>query len=237
MHLNRRLLVVSFGIVFALAILAGGEAVLNKWSSQPATSSPSGRSDPGGLADDPVDLPDTGLVQLTTPVSSTSYYVTNLNTIGSLGTSLGIYDKNTPGKQDHLVILDYGSPTWLQLPNGQYQYGVQLVNENSGIHDISSVIISAVSFAQSYYTTVHSWDSQSHLRLVIGVNNCCWYETGLYDRFAGHAAAWTNVVNSIQNQLVYFHYDTQVDVKAGMDIEQTKPENGGGGGDPYATYV
>jgi hypothetical protein len=70
--------------------------------------------------------------------------------------------------------------------------------------------------------------------MVIGVNNCCWFATGLYDRFAGHAAAWANVVNSIQNQLAYFSYDSQVDVRAGMDIQQEKPAHGG---DPYATIL
>jgi hypothetical protein len=233
MLLNRRLIIVSFGFMIALAILAGGASILNKWSSQPANSSQSAGNSQGSLADDPwAYLPDTGLVQLTSPVSSTSYYVTNISTIGSLGTPLGTYDKNTPGKQDHLVILDYGTPDWVPQGKG-YIYGVKLVNEGiNGFHDTSSVINSAVSFARNYYNAVHNWDSQSHLRMVIGVNNCCWYES--YDRFAGHGVAWADVVNSIQDQLEYFQYDSQVDVRAGMDIEQDKPERGG---DPYATIL
>jgi hypothetical protein len=96
----------------------------------------------------------------------------------------------------------------------------------------ASVITSVVSFAQNYYTAVHNWDSQSHLRMVIGVNNCCWCDQ--YDRFAGHGTAWANAVNSIENQIDNFGYASQVDVRAGMDIQQDKPSRGG---DPYATIL
>jgi hypothetical protein len=63
MHLNRRLLDVSLGIVVTLAILAIGAFIYNKWSPQPVNSPLSAGSSQGSLADDPlVYLPDTGLV-------------------------------------------------------------------------------------------------------------------------------------------------------------------------------
>jgi hypothetical protein len=232
MHLNRRLLVISLGIVVALAILAGGAFVLNKWSSQPVNSPPSAGNPPAGAEDDPIDLPDTGLVQLTSPYSSTSYYLKSINSLTGLGTQLGNWDRNHSGTQDHLVILDYGYPVW-QQQGVNYIYGIQFVNDpNYTFHDLNFVISNVVSFAHDYYYAVYNWDPQSHLRIVVSVNNCCWYETGLYDRFAGHGAAWANAVNTIRSQIST--YASQVSVIAGMDIEQHKPDKGG---DPYATYV
>jgi hypothetical protein len=48
MHLNRRLLVVSFRVVIALVILSGGAFVLNNWALQPANSPPSAGNSPAG---------------------------------------------------------------------------------------------------------------------------------------------------------------------------------------------
>jgi hypothetical protein len=79
---------------------------------QPANSPPSAGNPPGGAKDDPIDLPDTGLVQLTTPVSSTSYYLKSISSLTGLGNKLGAYDRDHSGKHDHLVILDYGYPVW-----------------------------------------------------------------------------------------------------------------------------
>jgi hypothetical protein len=121
MQLNRRLIVISFRVVIALAILAGGAFILNKWSPQPANSSPSAESP----SDDPIDLPDTGLVQLTTPVTSISYYVRDIHTLYTLGFNLGDADWKAAGTQDHLVILDYGYPIF---QGGAY--GAQLLYDS-----------------------------------------------------------------------------------------------------------
>jgi hypothetical protein len=229
-----RLPIAFLGFVVALAILVLGSSLLNKWLPQPDTYAPSTGSPPGSLANDPlVYLPDTGLVQLTSPISSTSYYLKSINSLVGLDTQLGNWDRNHSGTQDHLVILDYGYPVWQQQGLNNYIYGIQFVNDSTyTFHDLNFVINNVVSFAHDYYTTVNSWDPQSHLRIVVSVNNCCWYETGLYDRFAGHGVAWANAVNTIRSQIST--YASQVSVIAGMDIEQHKPDKGG---DPYATYV
>jgi hypothetical protein len=231
MHLNRRLLVISLGIVVALALLAGGAFVLNKWSSQTANSPPSAGNPLGGAEDDPIYLPDTGLVQLTTPYSSTSYYLKSISSLTGLGNKLGTYDRTHSGKQDHLLILDYGYPVWKAQGTG-FEYGVQLVDDSHNqFQTMANVISSAVTFAREYFYSTGS-DTISHLRIVIGVNNCCWYVTGLYNRFPEHGARWAATVDSIRSQIST--YASQVDVVAGMDIEQHKPDKGG---DPYATYV
>jgi hypothetical protein len=231
MHRSLRLSIAFLGFVIALAILAGGAYILNKWASQPANSPPSAGNSPGGAEDDPIDLPDTGLVQLTSPYYSTSYYLKSINSLTGLGNELGTYDRTHSGKQDHLVILDFGYP---RLLGGQY--GVQFVDDkDNNFQNMTTVLTLVVGFAHDYYYAVHNWDPQSHLRIVVGINNCCWYDP--YTLFSGHGEAWANTINLIQGQIST--YASQVDVVAGMDIEQAKPVNGqgGGGGDPYATYL
>jgi hypothetical protein len=222
MHLNRRLLAVLFGIVVALAILAGGTFVLNKWSSQPANSPPSAGNSPGGAKDDPIDLPDTGLVQLTSPVSTTSFYVTNLDSLWYWGSKLGEYDMDHAGVQDHLVILDYGYPDWVQVGSTWF-YGAKILGGDHSYHDIPSIVNSAVDFATYYYNAVHYYDPDSHLRLVIGVNSCC--SGSPLQRLQEHGFAWAGAVYNIETQIA--NYSSQVDVVAGMDIESAW-------NDPYA---
>jgi hypothetical protein len=215
MLLNRRLLVVSLGIIVALALLAGGEGVLHKWSSQPANSPSSAGNSPGGVEDDPVDLPDTGLVQLTSPVSTTSFYVLNLDSIRHWGSKLGTNDANTAGVQDHLVVLDYGYPAWQQVGN-KWVYGVQLLSSNdTSFHDISSVVTSAVNFARDYDDAVGSLDLDSHLTMVISVNSCC--AGSPLQRLQGHGDTWAAAVYTITHAINAF--SSQVSVVAGMDIE------------------
>ena len=121
-----RLFIAFLGFGNILAILTGGSFLLNKWLPQPATYAPSTGSPPGSLADDPSDyLPDTGLVQLTSPISTTSYYIKNLNLqkLYDLGYALGQRDSTWSGTQDDVVILDYGYPS--KNPNGA-DYGIIL---------------------------------------------------------------------------------------------------------------
>jgi hypothetical protein len=215
MLLNRRLLVVSLGIIVALGLLADGAFVLNKWASQPANSPPYAGNSTGGAEDDPIHLPDTGLVQLTSPVSTTSFYVTNLDTLPNWGTTLGMYDVNHAGAQDHLVILDYGYPNWMQIGTTWF-YGVQLNGRDTSFHDIPSVVISAKEFAHKYYDAVNGVDPNSHLRMVISINSCC--KESPLQRLQGHGYAWAGAVDTIKTLIGA--YKTQVDVVAGMDIEK-----------------
>jgi hypothetical protein len=164
MHRSLRLSIAFLGFVIALAILAGGAYILNKWASQPANSPPSAGNSPGGAEDDPIDLPDTGLVQLTSPYYSTSYYLKSINSLTGLGNELGTYDRTHSGKQDHLVILDFGYP---RLLGGQY--GVQFVDDkDNNFQNMTTVLTLVVGFAHDYYYAVHNWDPQSHLRIVVG---------------------------------------------------------------------
>ena len=147
------------------------------------------------------------------PPAAPSYYLQDLDTVYDLGFALGQHDYNTPGKQDNLVILDYGYPS---IQSGVY--GVKLTFEPIGsFHSVSKVISSAVDFARGYYYGT-STDTSSHLTFVVGVNNCCNENTLAF--FRSHGSAWGEVVNSVVSQIsVYNQYYDQLDAVSGMDIE------------------
>jgi hypothetical protein len=228
---DRPLLIKSIVMIFAIVVSMGWLFLQRDRAAQQANSSIALRNDSSVQTDDPAYLAVTGLVQLVPPVVTTSYYLRSMNSLNGLGHALGVNDALMPGKQDHLIILDYGYPRWRQLQGGAYEYGIQLVDDpQKAFQNMTSVINSAVEFATQYFVTVHSSDPNSHLRIVMGVNNCCW---GLdYNRFSGHGAAWAATVQSIKNQIS--GYSSEVDVRAGMDIEQSYLD---GGGDPYNTRV
>jgi hypothetical protein len=160
-------------------------------------------------------------VQLTTPVTSISYYVRNLNNLGTLGFNIGDTDWRTAGTQDHLVILDYGYPIY---QGGAY--GAQLLYDSGQKVYTPEIISTAVDFVTGYISGVRD-DYTSHVQLVISVNNCCW--DGQLSLFQGHGAAWAGVVNSINSQIG--SNSSRVKVIAGSDMEQQDP----GGNRPYSS--
>jgi hypothetical protein len=159
------------------------------------------------------------LVQRRSPQPAPSYYVTDLTTLYDLGYALGVHDKDTPGTQDNLVILDYGYPA----KQGS-EYGAFLVFDQTGtFYSSGTVILSTIEFARGYYIGTGT-DYFSHLRMVIGVNNCCNENTLSF--FQGHGAAWGQLINSVRSGILL--YSSQVDVVGGSDIEMDY-------NDPYAT--
>jgi len=152
------------------------------------------------------------------PPAAPSYYIKNVDTLYDLGYELGEHDKYKPGKQDNLVILDYGYPS---IMNGEY--GVKLTFDPAGTFTpFSDVIDSAIDFAQGYFYGTGT-DLISHLRIVISVNNCCDANTVTF--FRGHGVGWGETVNGIRSEITF--YSSQVDVVGGNDIEigteTTKP--------------
>ena len=180
-----RLSIAFLGFVIILAILTGGSFLLNKWLPQPATYAPSTGSPPGSLADDPVYLPDTGLVQLTSPISTTSYYITNISNLYAIGYKLGQRDRTMSGTQNDLVVLDYGLP-YRESQGGGYVYGVHLpFDKNHIFYNTTAVANSAVDFANGYHDAT---DTTSHLTIVARRNNWC---PGIAPRVSpNHVARW-----------------------------------------------
>ncbi len=165
------------------------------------------------------------------PVTTTSYYVTKMSTLANLGTALGIHDRDTPGTQDNLVILDYGNPTQRQGP--PFDYGTILAfDQTETFVPTSEIIIRSVDFAENYHFNVGS-DLDSSLRLVIGLSNCCGSSLSFWE---GHGSAWAAMMNTIQDQIMPCCGD-QVSVVTGMDIEQpwTSGANTKGWVDSYKT--
>ena len=203
MLLNHRLPIGFLGFVIVLVILVGGASLLNKWLPQPANSSS------GSLEDDPSDyLPDTGLVQLTSPLYTTSYYITSLDSqaVKDLGYALGQKDRDNYVTKEDLVILDYGHPyTYGGL------YGVVLTL-GGPFHDNTSVANSIKSFADGW---IQGTDPTSDLTIVAGVNNCC---TGTPSLWPNHGSRWaTEVVNVANSQI----NNNRIKVIGGMDIEMS----------------
>lgn len=159
------------------------------------------------------------IVSMLPPPAAPSYYITDFDTMFNLGYALGIHDRDTPGTQDNLVILDYGYPA----KQGS-MYGVFLVFDETGeFYSTSQVVNSATAFAQGYYYGTVS-ELSSHLRMVIGVNSCCNENTVAI--FQGHGTAWGQANNSVISGIS--SYSSQVDAVGGSDIEMSF-------NDPYTT--
>jgi hypothetical protein len=207
MHRSLRLPIALLGFVIVLAILASGSFLLNNWLPQPDTYAPATGSPPGNLADDPLEyLPDTGLVQLTSPIFATSYYITSFDSqdVKDLGTALGQQDSMNYGTQEDLAILDYGEP----YTSGGL-YGLKLTTGGS-FHDNTTVANSIKSFADGW---IQGTDTTSVLTIVAGVNNCC---TGTPGLWANHGSRWATEVVNIANTRIN---NNRIKVIGGMDIE------------------
>jgi hypothetical protein len=195
-------------------------------SSQPVHSHPE-----AAILQDPVHTaynysPETGVVQLTPPAKSISFYVEYLNRLGNLGAALGNTHIATRGLQDDLVILDFGYMMSV-IQGGVRIYGVKLVPDPAGIFtSLTAVITSTVAFASGYHAVAYAQEPGSHVRLVVSVNS---HAVGDISFWQGHGAAWANTINTIKSQIG--NITTQVDVVAGGDFE-----TGPGWGKPYEVH-
>lgn len=122
-----------------------------------------------------------------------------------MGTALGAADANAPGKQDHLVILDFGDPG---AQGGTY--GANM-DRNKGYISTSDINNAAYQFAISWWIATGA-NHTAHLTLVIGTNT---YQNGVN---AAHAAAWAQAVDPLHSNFA-LDYRGQVMVTAGIDAE------------------
>jgi hypothetical protein len=149
-------------------------------------------------------------VQVGPPPATPSYYVTNLSTTYDLGQTLGAEDLNTPGTQDHLLVLDFGRPK-----QSGSSYGTFLPFDVTYTFYSTSTIAAAVKdLARGYWIGTGS-DTDSHIRVVVGTNNCC--NGDPLSLFQGHGTAWANMMAIITSTIVTYAH--QVDVVAGSDME------------------
>jgi len=132
--------------------------------------------------------------------------------IYNLGCQKGAQDKSTPGKQDSVVVLDFGSPATNNVEYGTSLFGIGFIRN-------SEIIPRALMYAQGYYVCSDS-DRESHLTLAIGTTNYgTWLTSG--NNAYNHGQAWASMVNEVNALFVLSGYAGQVTAVGASDIELT----------------
>lgn len=146
------------------------------------------------------------------PITSTSYYVRNMNLAEwySIGSTLGIADSVSGQTRDRLVVLAFGRPKRLGTT-----YGVYLPFDQTytfyNTTDIANVVRE---FARGYWIETQG-NPEARLRIVIGTNNCC--NGDPISLFQGHGTAWGQMMNALPSMIVT--YTNRVTITAGIDLE------------------
>jgi len=101
------------------------------------------------------------------PNAALSYYIQDASpsALWALGCGAGQYDQATSGKQDHLVVLNFGQ-MWIE--NGVY--GAGKFRPYWGFVSLSDVENAVKSYIQGYYNCTGS-DNDSQMMVAIGTNN------------------------------------------------------------------
>lgn len=156
----------------------------------------------------------------TVPLPTNSYYFYmryyTPEKARALGCELGTRDRNLAGKQDNVVILDFGIPKYL---DGQYgASGMQI----GGFVNMAQIAEAVQQYGIGYWDCT-DWDFDSHLRIGIGTNN--YNNSDVYSNLSvtyGHGRAWAQMVNGVngwfQNQCPD-GCNGQVDAAGANDIE------------------
>lgn len=132
------------------------------------------------------------------------------------GCDLGRRDAQLPGKQDSVVILDFGVTKYV---NGQYGASGMVIG---GFVTLSKIAEAVQNFGIGYWTCTAN-DYESHLRIGIGTNN--YNNSNVYSNLsvtAGHGRAWGQMVNQVADYFLHTctrGCDGQVDVVGANDIE------------------
>jgi hypothetical protein len=146
------------------------------------------------------------------PITSTSYYVTNMNPAAwySIGNTLGISDTVSGKPRDRLVVLAFGRPR-----RSGSTYGVYLPFDLTyTLYSTTDIANTVKEFARGYWDGTQG-SPQAQLKIVIGTNNCCPGDT--ISLFQGHGTAWGQMMNSVISSTV--PYSNHVTLVGGSDIE------------------
>lgn len=154
------------------------------------------------------------------PLPSPSYYFYMRNysqaKARSLGCSLGQRDLSLTGKQQSIVILDFGITKYI---NGQYgASGMQI----GGFVTMNQIADAVEQFGLGYWTCTGE-DYQSHVILGIGTNN--YNHSDVYSNLSvtyNHGRAWAQMVNQVADWFVNVcpsRCNGQVSIVGANDIE------------------
>ncbi|NMB69434.1 MAG: hypothetical protein GYA20_11810 [Chloroflexi bacterium] len=154
---------------------------------------------------------------------SVSYYVQTTSSLEAYnyGCALGRTDRDLPGTQDRLVILDFGQP-WYE--NGQYGTIIFRIDGVGEFYFASMTTVRefAKNFAAGYWNCTGS-DKLSHLTLGIGTSNYLGADVDApmknYERLYTHGKLWAQMVLEVNSWLVSTGYVSQVYVTGANDIE------------------
>lgn len=150
------------------------------------------------------------------PATSTSYYMTSLNTDLSyrLGCQLGTRDKNTPGAQNSVAVLAFGYPRCFSGGG----YGANLFGYGPATLDNVSTAVKY--FALGYYTCTGS-DNKSNLVVGVGTSNYLGSTEpcNTHAKARAHGTAWSAMVREINQWAVTLGIFHQVQVYGANDIE------------------
>ncbi len=147
------------------------------------------------------------------PITSTSYYLKTVDGpfLYNLGCELGLRDKNTPGQQDSVAVLDFSYPICTEgAPFGAELFGFGPVP----FDDIGAAV---KNFGLGYYTCSGT-DRDSRLVVGAGTNNKP-YSCDGNNEGAAHGAAWAAMVNEINDWFIQQGIFHQVQAYAASDME------------------
>jgi len=176
------------------------------------------------------------IIQKTTPpLFATSYYIQNTDPslMYSLGCDLGARDRELPGKQDSLVILDFGK-MWIFKEGEKKEYGVRLFSDGYSRYNITFAELkeAAKQFATGYWSCTKEFDTESQLTLAIGTNNYDSFNTTYttQDNLRGLAKDfgrnWAYMINDLNETKMSEVYGGQVTFAGAIDIEWGQDSDG-----------
>lgn len=154
------------------------------------------------------------------PLASPSYYFFmrgyTPQKARNFGCQLGTRDKNLPGKQESLVILDFGLTKY---KDGQYGASGMVIN---GFYTMDQIADAVQQFGLGYWDcTDQDFDSVVHIG--IGTNN--YNNSSVYSYLSvtyEHGRAWAQMVNRVNEWFVNVCPNScngQVDAAGANDIE------------------
>lgn len=134
----------------------------------------------------------------------------------NLGCQVGTEDLNTPGKQESLVILDFGISKY---QDGQYGASGMKIG---GFYTMAQIADAVQQFGLGYWDCTDS-DFDSELHIAVGTNN--YNNSNVYSNLSvtyGHGRAWAQMVNQVNDWFLNVCPNScngQVDAMGANDIE------------------
>lgn len=151
------------------------------------------------------------------PAYTTSYYMKTVDTVRlyNMGCEAGLRDQLLAGKQESVIVLDFGAPTFYNN-----EYGTRLF---AGYGYVNTVQLGNAikEFGRGYYVCTGA-DMESHLTIGIGTTNYPLENfSAIRDetRAFSHGQAWAAMVNEVNAWFVSNGYSAQVAAWGANDME------------------